>query len=299
MSWWRWTRPRRGCEKVDPPAAVPSPTLACVTRRWMDFRQDAWTKVLLACIPAAFGGGAMKRREFIAGIGAATAWPLAARAQQPKKIPTVGILWHAGSREEEGILYDSMHAGFAALGYVAGKNVVFEERFPGETPGRIESFPHELVGLNVDVLVAVGAPSILAAQKAATTIPVVFVPPQDPITHNVVASLARHGSNLPGLTTMGVEVAPKRVQLLKSTFPDISSIAMLFDPVVAYNVVREIEETRLAVNKLGMGFEAFEAHVWEHVEPIFAKIAQGHFNAVIVAQGPMFFIEPPRIAPLT
>jgi putative ABC transport system substrate-binding protein len=239
----------------------------------------------------------MKRREFIAGIGAATAWPLAAHAQQ-KKIPTVGILWHAGTREEEGILYDSMHAGFAALGYVAGKNFVFEERFPGEAPGRFESFAHDLVGLNVDVLVAVGAPSILAAQKATTTIPVVFVPPQDPITLKVVASLARPGGNLTGLTTMGVEVAPKRVQLLKSTFPDISSIAMLFDPVVAYNVVREIEETRLAVDTLGMGFEAFETRDWEGVEPIFAKIVQRRFSAVIVAQGPMFFTERRRIAAL-
>jgi putative ABC transport system substrate-binding protein len=80
-----------------------------------------------------------------------------------------------------------------------------------------------------NVLVAVGAPSILAAQKATTAIPIVFVPPQDPITLKVVASLARPGGNLTGLTTMGVDVAPKRVQLLKNTFPDISSIAMLFD----------------------------------------------------------------------
>src|SRR5260221_496131 len=70
----------------------------------------------------------MKRREFIGLIGGAVAWPFPAPAQQPRKIPTVGILWHAGSREEEGILYDSMHAGFAALGYVAGKNVDFEHR---------------------------------------------------------------------------------------------------------------------------------------------------------------------------
>src|SRR3954451_13247353 len=107
----------------------------------------------------------MRRREFTGLLGGAAAfWPLAARAQQPKR-PTVGILWHAGSREEEGVLYDSMHAGFAALGYVNGKSIFFEERFPGEIPGRFETFANELVRLNVDVLVAVGAPSILAAQK--------------------------------------------------------------------------------------------------------------------------------------
>src|SRR5260370_4304040 len=131
----------------------------------------------------------MKRREFIGLIGGAVAWPFPAPAQQPRKIPTVGILWHAGTREEEGILYDSMHAGFAALGYVAGQNVVFEERFPREMPGRFESFARELVGLNVDVLVALGAPSILAAQKATTTIPIVFVQPQHQITLTLVSSL--------------------------------------------------------------------------------------------------------------
>src|SRR6266566_5051429 len=76
---------------------------------------------------------AMRRREFIGLVGGVAAWPIVARAQQPKKIiPTVGVLWHAASKEEEGILYTSMHEGFAALGYISGKNVVFEERFPGE-----------------------------------------------------------------------------------------------------------------------------------------------------------------------
>ena len=241
----------------------------------------------------------MRRREFIGLVGGVAAWPVVARAQQPKKIiPTVGVLWHAASKEEEGILYTSMHEGFAALGYISGKNVVFEERFPGEIEGRFQRFANELVALNVDVLVAVGAPSILAAQRATKTIPIVFVPPQDPITLKLMTNLARPDSNLTGLTTMGVDVAPKRVQLLKSAFPDLLSVAMLFDPVVAYNVVREVEETRLAANKLGMSFEAFEARVWDDVEPIFQKIVDHHLAAVIVAQGPMFFNERRRIAQL-
>jgi putative tryptophan/tyrosine transport system substrate-binding protein len=240
----------------------------------------------------------MQRREFIGFIGGAALWPLAARAQQPGKIPVVGILWHAASKEEEGILYTSMHEGFATRGYVAGKNVVLEERFPGEIEGRFERFANELVALNFDVLVAVGAPSILAAQKATKTIPIVFVPPQDPITLKLTTNLARPDGNLTGLTTMGVDVAPTRVQLLKSAFPDLPSVAMLFDPVVAYNVVREVEETRLAATHLGMSFEAFEARVWEDVEPAFQKIVDHHLAAVIVAQGPMFFIERRRIAQL-
>jgi putative ABC transport system substrate-binding protein len=241
----------------------------------------------------------MRRRQFIAFAGSAVvAWPIATPAQQAEKIPTVGILWHAGNPEEEGVLYRAMHDGFTALGYVTGKNIILEERFPGEIEGRFERFANELVALNVDVLVAVGAPSILAAQKATKTIPIVFVPPQDPITLKLLTNLARPDSNLTGLTTMGVEVAQKRVQWLKSAFPDLKSIGMLFDPVVAYNVVREVEETRQAANKLGMNFEAFETHVWEDVETAFQKIVDHHLAAVIVAQGPMFFNQRRRIAQL-
>jgi putative tryptophan/tyrosine transport system substrate-binding protein len=86
----------------------------------------------------------MRRRQFIAFAGSAVvAWPIATLAQQSKKIPTVGILWHAASPEEEGVLYRAMHDGFTALGYVSGKNIILEERFPGELEGRFERFANE------------------------------------------------------------------------------------------------------------------------------------------------------------
>jgi putative ABC transport system substrate-binding protein len=238
----------------------------------------------------------MQRREFIGLIGGAAAWPLAAQAQQPKQLPLVAILWHAGSREEEGVLYDAMKDGFAALGYLPGKNVNFEERFPGEIPGRFQSFAIELVALRPDVLVAVGVPSILAAQRATTTIPIVFLPPPDAIMLKLVKSLARPEGNLTGLTTIGEGVPGKRVQLLKNVFPDLSSVAMLFDPVVAYNVVLEISESRLAAEKLGLSFEAFETRQPDDIDHAFSTIIQRQFGAVIVAQGPMFFNERRRIA---
>ena len=87
----------------------------------------------------------MRRRQFLALGSAAVAGPIAALAQQSKKIPTVGILWHAASPEEEGVLYRAMHDGFTARGYVAGKNIILEERFPGEIEGRFERFANELV----------------------------------------------------------------------------------------------------------------------------------------------------------
>jgi putative tryptophan/tyrosine transport system substrate-binding protein len=179
----------------------------------------------------------MKRRDFIVGFGLSTILPRLVLAQQAGRIPLVAILWHAGSPEEEGVLYEAMHTGFAALGYVAGKKIMFEERFPGETPGQFERFANELVALKPDILIAVATPSILAAQKATTTIPIVFLPPADPIRLKLVKSLAHPDANLTGLTTIAGGVPGKRVQLLKGAFASLASLAIMFDPVVAFNVV--------------------------------------------------------------
>src|SRR5690242_14107179 len=99
----------------------------------------------------------MRRREFITLLGGAVAsWPLAARAQQTKKTPRIGVLWHAGSAEEEGPYFTSLLQGFRDLGYVEGKNISFEHRFPNETPDRFKNMAAELASLPVDVLVSVG-----------------------------------------------------------------------------------------------------------------------------------------------
>ena len=115
----------------------------------------------------------MKRRQFIGLIGGAAAWPVVARAQQPTKIPRIGFLWHAGSHEEEKPYIDWVRQGFTDLGYVEGKNIVFEERFPNEQPARFAALAAELVRLNVDVIVTPCIPCVLEAQRATSTIPIV------------------------------------------------------------------------------------------------------------------------------
>jgi len=238
----------------------------------------------------------MRRRDFIAGSVLSAVCPGLAKAQKAGRIPLVAILWHAASPKEEGVLYDAMKAGFASLGYVEGKNVTFEERFPGETSGRFELFANELVALKPDVLAAVATPSILAAQKATTTIPIVFLPPLDPVRLKLVNSLAHPEGNLTGLTTIADGVPGKRVQLLKSTFPNLASLALIFDPVVAYNVVLEVSDTRLAADKLGFSFDAFEATQPEDIDRVFSTVTERRFEAVIVTQGPMFFLHRERMA---
>ena len=132
----------------------------------------------------------MKRREFIRLAGGAAAWPLAARAQRAGKIPRIGVLWHAGSPAEEAIFLAALRQGLADFGYVEGKNIVVEHRFPAEMPERFRSMAAELTGLNLDVLVAAGQPPALALQQATSTIPIVFVAAYDPLAVGLVTCTA-------------------------------------------------------------------------------------------------------------
>jgi putative tryptophan/tyrosine transport system substrate-binding protein len=138
----------------------------------------------------------MRRREFIRLIGgAAAAWPIAARAQQSKNIPTVGVLWHAGSAEEEDVYLSVLVKAFNDLGYVEGKNIHLEHRFPAENPDRYRTLGQELIDAKPDAIVAVTVAGAVALKQLTSTIPVVFVLVPDPIASGLVESLARPGGN--------------------------------------------------------------------------------------------------------
>src|SRR5262245_10168369 len=128
---------------------------------------------------------AVKRREFITLLGGAAAWPLTARAQQQRRrVSIIGVLWHAGSAEEEGSNFKALVKGFRDLGYIEGRNIIIEHRFPNEEPDRFTSMAAELVASGVDVLIGVGANAAPYAKEATTTIPVIFVLVSDPIGSN-------------------------------------------------------------------------------------------------------------------
>ena len=161
----------------------------------------------------------MQRREFITLIGgAAAAWPLAARGQPTQKMPKVGVLWHAGSAEEEAIYLGELMQGLNDLGYIDGKTIALEQRFPNEQPERFVSLAAELAALKVDVLVAVTQQAAMAAQQATTTIPIVFIVVPDPVGAKLVNSLARPGGNITGLTHIALELSGKRLALFKEAF---------------------------------------------------------------------------------
>jgi len=172
-----------------------------------------------------------RRREFITLLGGgAAAWPLVARAQQARKIPTIGVLWHAGSAEEEGIYPAALRQGLKDFGYVEGQNIILHERFPAEIPERFYSLATELVALKVDVLVAINRLDALAAQRATSNIPIVFVYVSDPVGSTLVRSLAHPGGNITGLSNFAADLTAKRVEDLKMIVPGISRVALFVNP---------------------------------------------------------------------
>jgi len=198
----------------------------------------------------------LRRREFITLIGGAAAgWPLAARAQQ---IPQIGVLWHAGNEEEEAIYLSALRRGFSDQGYVEGQNFTLVNTFAGEVYERFTSNAAELVRRRVDVIVAVTRLAAVAAQRATSTIPIVFVVVPDPIKSGLVQSLARPGKNITGLTNVAVDLAAKRLEIFKEIIPSMSNLALLVnatDPQIAQGF---IEETGAASRKLGMSVRPFE-----------------------------------------
>ena len=194
----------------------------------------------------------MRRRDFITIVGgAAAAWPLAARGQTPNKIPVVGVLWHAGSAEEEDVYLSVLVKAFNDLGYVEGKNIHLDHRFPAENPDRFRTLAQELVDEKPDVIIAVTLAGALALKKATRTIPIVFVLVPDPIGSGLAESLARPGGNVTGLSLMAIDLSGKRFELLKEAVPSLSRVALLLD-FFTPNKEGTIKNHQAAAQALGM-----------------------------------------------
>jgi putative ABC transport system substrate-binding protein len=201
----------------------------------------------------------MQRRAFITLLGGAAAtWPQAVLAQQTGKIPRIGVLWHAGSAEEEGPYFRGLIEGLRGLGYIDGRNIILEHRFPNETPDRFRSMAAELVSLKVDVLIGVGSQTAPYVKNATTTIPIIFIFSPDPVGTKLVASLAWPGGNATGLTNFAADLIGKRLQFLKSTIQNLSRVALLVNPDT--QVARlYIDVTQAAAAKLDLINHTFEA----------------------------------------
>jgi ABC-type uncharacterized transport system substrate-binding protein len=224
----------------------------------------------------------MRRREFITLLGGAmNPWPLAARAQQAGKIPTVGVLWHAGSAEEEGPYFKALIDGFGALGYIEGRNITFEHRFPNEIPERFKSMAAELVSLKVDVLVGVGDRAAVYLKNASSTIPLVFVLAPDPVGSKLVDSFARPDGNATGLSSYSSDIIGRRLQLLKEMIPGLSRVAQLVNPNSQISRLH-VEATLAAATKLALTIQTFEVRSLNELEPGFDAMTSAQMQAVMV-----------------
>lgn len=237
----------------------------------------------------------MRRRNFIQGIAASAAWPPAARAQQPpQKIPTVGVLWHAASAEEEDVYLRIVRQAFTDLGYVEGKNIRLENRFPAEQPDRFRALARELVELKPNVIIAVSNLGAIELKKITNTIPIVLVIGADPVAAGLVESLARPGGNLTGTSLMMTDTSGKCLGLLREAVPNLSRVAVL-DASVNPNKERYIKSYQVAAESLGISLWSVEIATPDDIEPVIAKVADDHADGVVLAPGGPTFVQRARI----
>ncbi|MCP3462623.1 ABC transporter substrate-binding protein [Bradyrhizobium sp. CCGUVB23] len=197
-----------------------------------------------------------------------------------------------------GVYYEWVMQGFTDLGYVPGKNVLFEERYPDEQPERFKALAEDLVRIKVDVVLAISLHSALACQRATSSIPIVFLPILDPVAAGLVATLARPGGNLTGLSSMGYDVVSKRVQLFREAVPKLSRIALLLNSPTAKETERQVQEYVVPAKAFDMTVVPVECRDADRLEAAFAEIKERGFDGAIISQTPMYFIEAKRIAKL-
>jgi putative tryptophan/tyrosine transport system substrate-binding protein len=227
----------------------------------------------------------VKRREFITLLGSAAAWPLAARAQPGGKKYTIG-LFSAGIRlPENAPAWIAFLSALRELGWIEGKNVVFEGRYADNRLERLPALAEELVRLNVDVIVAIGTLAPLAAKRATSTIPIVMAAAGDPLGSGLVASLAQPGGNVTGMSLMAPDLGGKRLELLKELLPRFARVAVLWNAANPYSA-NVFKETQVAGRVLGVQVQSLEVRNPEDLNGAFEAARQQHPDALVSVEDP-------------
>ncbi len=227
----------------------------------------------------------MRRREFIAGLGAA-AWPLLAQAQQ---MTTIGY-FDVGSPETRRDVVADVRRGLSEMGFVEGRNLVIEYRWaPGDSLDQLPKIAADLVGHRVAAIIAMQRPVALAAKSATKTIPIVFSVAVDPVEAGIVASLNRPGGNLTGMTLLVIEVAAKRLEMLHEVVPSVRLIAFLTNPLLDPSFIElEKRELESASQTLGLQLLMVNASKADEFETAFTTLTQAGAGGLVVS-GAAFF----------
>jgi putative ABC transport system substrate-binding protein len=230
----------------------------------------------------------MRRRDFLTLIGGTVAtWPLPSRAQQRKAMPRVGVLWHAANATEEAEYLGALTKAFHELGYVEGKNIELDHRFPAEQPERFRTLAQELVESKVDMIVAVTGLGAKAAKQATGTIPIVLVADTDPLGNGFAESLARPGGNVTGLSLMSSDTSGKRLALFKEAIPKLARFAVVLDPRDPFSKASGAACER-AAKALGLSVQIFDVTTPDDIEQAFSSIARDGFDGAWVIGPPMY-----------
>jgi putative ABC transport system substrate-binding protein len=226
----------------------------------------------------------VKRRDFITLIGGAAAWPLAARAQQSGKLPTVGLLG-ATTPVVESQRVAAFVQRLRELGWIEDRTIAIEVRWAEGRTERFGEIAAEFVRLKVDVIVTAGTASVIAAKQATSVIPIVFASAGDPLGTGLVASLARPGGNITGLSALLRDTATKRFELLREVVPNLRRLAIIAN-VDNPATVLETRELQATAPTLGLEVAAFEIRRAEDIAPAFEAL-KGRADALYVAPEPL------------
>jgi putative ABC transport system substrate-binding protein len=238
----------------------------------------------------------MRRREFIAGLGVAAAWPVVPRAQQPA-MPVIG--WLDGQSSETGQeILPAFRKGLAETGYVEGRNVIVEYRWAENDNDRLSAFAADLVRRQVALIVAPTTSSALAAKAATPTIPIVFAMGSDPIALGLVASLNRPTGNLTGIAILAAEIAPKRLTLLHELVPAIASIAMLVNPANPSYAQAETKDLQSAAHILGARVLVLSGGTESEIDAAFATLVEQQVSALLMSADSFFYAASHQIISL-
>jgi len=235
----------------------------------------------------------MNRRDAVVLFGGAPlAWQLVARAQEPPKIPRVGILTVSVASSMPA--FEGFRQGLRDLGYVEGQNIVLELRFAQGRPERLAAMAVELAQMKVDVIVVESAQAARAAADASRAIPVVMAVVGDPVRAGLVASLARPGGNITGLSTLSPELSGKRLQLLKEIVPQAMRVAVIWNdsnPAAAGNLA----ETRTAARSMGVEIRSVEVRKASDLDLALEAVAATRPGALLTLTNGMFLANRTRI----
>jgi putative tryptophan/tyrosine transport system substrate-binding protein len=214
------------------------------------------------------------RRKFIAVLGGAAAtWPLAAHAQQPA-MPVVGFLGSAGTAQAFAARLAVFRQGLQESGFREGQNVAIEYRWAEDQVDRLPALAADLVRRRVSVIAAASGPAARAAKAATATIPIVFQLGNDPVAVGLVASLNRPGGNITGVTTLSVELGPKRLELLHEVAPAATIMAVLVNPNNVTAFETQSRDLQAAAVSLGLQLHVLHASVERDLDPVFASLVQ-------------------------